>query len=178
MRAVSIVMGVLFVGAGIYCLVNMKAAFISLAIILGIVMMAYGIGQVITWISSRKEKGLSGWVLGEGVLTLLIGALVCFYPFQTDFVIAIWFAAWLTVSGIMRVVAAIQTKKNFPGAPWGFLLFMGVITVIVGIYAMVHPLIAGMAIAILLGLMFILQGINCFVSGVSLPGMNKNKPQK
>lgn len=177
MRAISVIMGVLFVGVGIYSLINMKAAFISLAFVLGLVMIAYGIGQIISWFSARKEKAMSAWVLGEGVLTLLIGALVCFYPFQTDFIIAIWFAAWLTVSGIMRVVGAIQTKKNYPGSPWGFMLFMGAITIIVGIYAMVHPLVAGMAIAILLGVIFILQGINCFVFGVSLPGMNKNKSE-
>lgn len=175
MRVISIIMGVLFIGAGIYCLINMKAAFISLAFILGIIMMAYGIGQIVSWFTARKEKSLSGWVALEGILTLLIGALVCFYPFQTDVVIAIWFAAWLTVSGIMRVVAAVKTKQNYPGSPWGFMFFMGVITIIMGIYGVVHPLVAGMTVAILLGLFFILQGVNSLVFGISLPGMKKDK---
>lgn len=175
MRAFSVIIGILLIITGIYCFINMKAAFVSLALILGIVMIAYGISQIISWFATRKETKISAWVLGEGVLTTLIGALVVFYPFQTDLVLAIWFAAWLIASGVMRIVGAVQTKKNFPGSPWGFMMFMGILTVIVGFYGLIHPMVAGMAIAILLGIFFIIQGINSLVFGVTLPGMKNDK---
>lgn len=175
MKVVTVIIGVALMLSGVYCFINMKAAFVSLALILGIVMIAYGISQIGTWLSERKKTGMSGWVMGEGILTTLIGALVVFYPFQTDLVLAIWFAAWLIVSGIMRIVGAYETKKNFSGTPWGFMMFMGIITVVVGIYGLVHPMVAGMAIAILLGIFFILQGINCLVFGINLPGAKDKK---
>lgn len=178
MKAVTVIIGVLLIGAGVYCFVNIKAAFISLAFILGLVMMAYGVSQIVTWFTTRKESGSSAWVLGEGILTTLIGALVCFYPFQTDLVLAIWFAAWLIVSGIMRIAGAVQIRKNFPGTPWGLMLIMGVICILVGIYGLVHPLVAGMAIAMLLGIFFILQGINCLVFGINIPGVKSEKSEE
>lgn len=175
MKAVTVIIGVLFIGTGIYCFVNMKAAFLSLALILGLALLAYGVGQVFTWFTDRQNKGLTVWALAEGILTALIGALVVFYPFQTDFVLAVWFAAWLMVSGIMRIVGSLKTRKLLPGAPWGFMFAMGIIGILVGIYCLVHPMVTGMALALMLGIFFVLQGINCIAFGINLPGMNNKK---
>lgn len=175
MKAITVIIGALFIGTGIYCFVNMKAAFLSLALILGLALMAYGVGQIFTYITDRENKGLTAWALAEGILTALIGVLVVFYPFQTDFVLAVWFAAWLLSSGVLRIVGALKTRKLLPGTPWGFMFFMGIVGILVGIYCLVHPMVTGMALALMLGIFFVLQGINCIFFGVSLPGMKSKK---
>ncbi len=174
MRILSVILGILLIVTGIYCFFNLGVAFVSLALFLGIIMMVYGISQIIAYFASKKNGGSSGWVCFEGILTLAIGAIVAFYPL-TEFFLAIWFAAWLIVSGILRIVASIQTKRNFPGTPWGFMMFLGVLTVIAGIYGMVNPLVIGMAMAMLFGIFFILQGINSIVFGLGSADAKKKK---
>lgn len=174
MRALTIILGILLIITGIYCFFNLGMAFVTLALFLGIVMMVYGISQIIAWFASRKNGGSSGWVAFEGILTLAIGAIVAFYPLS-EVVLAIWFAAWLIASGLMRIIAAVQTKRNFPGTPWGFMMFMGILTIVVGIYGVIHPMVIGMALAMLFGIFFVLQGINCILFGL---GTAKAKDKK
>ena len=165
MRAISVILGFLFIATGIYCFFNLGVAFASLTFIWGIIMMIYGIGQITAWFSARKINGASGWIAVEGIFTALVGLLIAFYPLSQLF-LAIWFGAWLIVSGIIRIVASLQSKRNLPNAPWGFMMFMGILTMIVGIYGIIHPIVIGMAIAMLFGIFFILQGINAIIFGL------------
>lgn len=171
MKVFNVIVGILLILAGIYCFMNMQAAFLSLAFIIGLVLIAYGIMQAATWISGRRGNRVSGWIFGEGLLTILIGILMVFNPFSSELILSILFGAWLVASGLMRVIASIQTKRNIPGAPWAFMLIVGIVSILVGVYALFNPLVAGVAIAVLLGIFFILQGINSIVYGVSIPGM-------
>ena len=54
-------------------------------------------------------------------------------------------------------------------------LVTGVICVAGGLYAFLNPIIAGLAIAVLLGIIFLLQGISTLELGIHMPHEKKEK---
>ena len=176
MRIVTVIIGILLIIAGFISFANLGITIWMMALFAGIAILVFGINQIGNWFTARKTGGVSGWVLAEGIITSILGIIIIFYPISSLAILAIWVAAWLVVSGVMRIIAAIQTRKNLPGSSWGVMLFLGIIITIVGICGIIFPLTFEVAMAIMLGIFFIIQGINLIVYGVSLPGM-KNMRQ-
>lgn len=169
MRILTIILGAVLIIVGIYCFFNLGAAFLSLALIFGIIMLIYGIGQLVLYFSSRNDNGVTGWVLADGIITSLLGLVIIFFPFTSEYVLLIWFAVWLLFSGIMRIVGAFQIKPYLPGAPWVLMLILGILSLVIGVIGLIYPMVTGVFMAVLLGIFFILQGINCILLGASVP---------
>lgn len=171
MRVLTIVMGVILTLAGIWCLINLGQTYAALAFVLGIVMLVSGISSIITYIMGHKDEKLSGWVLAEGIFTTILGIIVLINPFTADVMISIFFGMWLMVSGVLRIVGAFEQRKL--GLPYGWTLILGILSLLVGLYGFVHPLVAGLALAMLLAIFFIMQGINTIALGVAMPSSKK-----
>lgn len=166
MRAFSIIMGILLFAVGVYCLMHLGATFVSLALVIGILMIAYGVMEIVDYFTKHRKYDNTGWVLAEGILTIILGGIVLFYPGISDLFISILFGVWLVVSGMFRIMGALSIKRLQPGSSWVFMFIMGILSIIVGIYGFVHPYVVGLAIAMLIGIFFMIQGINSIVYGI------------
>ena len=99
-----------------------------------------------------------GWVLTFGILTLLAGLLALAWPGRTVVVIAVLFGAQLVVAGIFRFVAALAADDE-RGTTRVLLALLGVLSFIIGLYALRHILVTVAALALLLGIFWIVNGI-------------------
>src|SRR6202158_6400548 len=86
-----------------------------------------------------------------GVLTLLAGVAVLAWPGRTLVVIAVLFGVQLIVTGIFRFVAAFATD-DLTGGTRVLLAVLGVLSLIIGLYAVRHVLVTLLALALLLGI--------------------------
>jgi uncharacterized membrane protein HdeD (DUF308 family) len=98
-----------------------------------------------------------GWVLAFGTITLLAGLLTLAWPGRTVVVVAVLFGAQLVVAGIFRFVAALASDDE-SGATRALLALLGVLSFIVGLYALRHILVTVAALALLLGIFWIVNG--------------------
>lgn len=98
-----------------------------------------------------------GWVLAFGVVTLLAGLLALIWPGKTIVAIAVLFGVQLVVAGIFRFVAALASDDE-SGATRVLLALLGVLSFIIGLYALRHILITVAALALLLGIYWIVNG--------------------
>jgi uncharacterized membrane protein HdeD (DUF308 family) len=113
----------------------------------------------------------SGWVLAFGIITLLAGLLALVWPDRTIVVIAVLFGIQLLVAGIFRFVAALATDDD-SGATRVLLALLGVLSFIVGLYALRHLLLTIAALALLLGIFWIVNGaVEAFTALSSPRGM-------
>ena len=177
MRVLTIAMGVILTLAGIWCLVNLGKTYAALAFVLGIVMLVSGISNIITYISQHRSSHVTGWVLADGILTTILGIIVLLNPFTADVMISIFFGMWLMMSGVLRIVGAFEVRKIRIASgdkTWLWMMILGVLTLLVGLYGFVHPVIAGVALAMMLAIFFIMQGINSIALGISMSGNGKN----
>lgn len=98
-----------------------------------------------------------GWLLVLGVITVLAGIAVLAWPGPTLLVVAVLFGVQLIVMGIFRFVSAFASDE-LTGGNRALLALLGVLSLIIGLYAVRHVLITLLALALLLGIYWIISG--------------------
>jgi uncharacterized membrane protein HdeD (DUF308 family) len=111
-----------------------------------------------------------GWVLAFGIVTLLAGLLALVWPGRTVVVIAVLFGIQLVVAGIFRFVAAFATD-DATGGTRVLMALLGVLSFIIGLYALRHVLVTIAALALLLGIYWIVNGAVETFTALSHRGM-------
>jgi uncharacterized membrane protein HdeD (DUF308 family) len=98
-----------------------------------------------------------GWALAFGIITLAIGVAALVWPGRTLVVVAVLFGIQLIVLGIFRFAAAFASDDR-TGGTRVLLAVLGVLSLIIGLYAVRHILITLLALALLLGIFWIISG--------------------
>lgn len=183
MRVLTIISGILLVLTGVFCFANPGETFLSLAFILGLIMVASSVIQGIAYCWGRTGmqnslKDNNGWILTEAIITLILGVLVLTSQIAADVAIPMVFGMWVMFSGVLRVVTATLIDRSNKRANFAWTLVIGLLCVFGGLYAFLNPIIAGLAIAILLGILFLLQGISTLELGIHMPHEKKVRKQK
>jgi uncharacterized membrane protein HdeD (DUF308 family) len=111
-----------------------------------------------------------GWVLWFGIITLLAGIAVLAWPGPTLLVIAVLFGVQLIVAGIFRFVAAFATD-DAGGGTRVLLALLGVLSIIIGLWAVRHVLLTLLALVVLLGIFWVVNGAIELFSALSHRGM-------
>jgi len=111
-----------------------------------------------------------GWVLAFGVVTLLTGVAALVWPGRTLVVVAVLFGIQLIVTGIFRFAAAFASD-DVTGGTRVLLAVLGVFSLIIGLYAVRHVLITLLALALLLGIFWIISGAVELFTALSHRGM-------
>ena len=111
-----------------------------------------------------------GWVLVFGIVTVLAGLFTLVWPGKTILVIAVLFGIQLVVAGIFRFVAAFAADDE-TGGTRVLLALLGVLSFIVGLYALRHVLLTITALALLLGIFWIVNGAVEMFAALSHRGM-------
>jgi uncharacterized membrane protein HdeD (DUF308 family) len=98
-----------------------------------------------------------GWVLSFGIITLLAGIVVLAWPAATLLVIAVLFGVQLIVGGIFRFVSAFA-HEDTSGGTRVLLALLGVLSIIIGLWAVRHVLLTLLALVVLLGIFWVVNG--------------------
>jgi uncharacterized membrane protein HdeD (DUF308 family) len=98
-----------------------------------------------------------GWLLVLGVITVLAGIAALAWPGLTLLVVAVLFGVQLIVMGIFRFVSAFASDE-VTGGNRVLLALLGVLSLFIGLYAVRHVLISLLALALLLGIYWIISG--------------------
>lgn len=94
-------------------------------------------------LSDLAAVGRAIWwmVLIRGIAAIVFGILAIFFPGVTILALAILFAAYTLVDGVMTIVHAVRIRSRSPR--WGWLLAQGVISVLTGLVVAIFPFAAG-----------------------------------
>jgi len=111
-----------------------------------------------------------GWVLSFGIITFLAGIVVLAWPGETLVVIAVLFGIQLIIAGIFRFVAAFATD-DASGGMRVLLALLGVLSFIIGLWAVRHVLLTLLALVVLLGIYWVVNGAIELFMALSHRGM-------
>jgi uncharacterized membrane protein HdeD (DUF308 family) len=111
-----------------------------------------------------------GWVLFFGIVTVVLGIVVLVWPDKTIVVVAVLFGIQLVVAGIFRFVTALAID-DAPGGTRVLLALLGVLSFIIGIYALKHVNVTIAALALLLGIFWIVNGAVELFTAIGQRGM-------
>ena len=152
---VTVIFGILAVGAPLL-------TGIAVAVFVGCLLLFAGIARIIHALRSKQ------W--GTGILGTLIGALAVFAGLMTIFrpmvglmSLTLFLAGYFLIDGVCEIIAAFKMK---PDLGWGWLLFNGIIAVVLGIMIWRQwPVSGAWAIGILVGIHILMTGWSMIILG-------------
>jgi len=97
-----------------------------------------------------------GWALAFGIITVIAGVVVLAWPGPTLLVIAILFGIQLVFLGVFRFVAAFG--HDLTAGTRILYALLGVLSLTIGLFALRHIFITLLALALLLGIFWIVNG--------------------
>ncbi len=127
-RGWSIAWGVLLIIMGILALLMPEIAAFATVLTLGWLLIVAGIVEVVHSFQTRHRSGF-GWKLAAGIITLTLGLLILFFPIAGVATLALWIGAFIFAGGIVRVILAFRVK---PAKGWGWVLFDGILAIVIG----------------------------------------------
>ena len=177
-KILGIILGVLMIASGIYCLLAPGLTYLNLGYVVGISMLMNAISRIVAWTELKKEDEADGWMLADAIIScifavVLLGSTVL--QLAVDVAIAYMAAFWILVIGIMRIVHAFRLRRAGRGMDmallafgWAWRLCAGILMVIFGILGMMNPAIIMAAIGIFIGLGVITSGANLIIEMMAI----------
>ena len=110
---------------------------------------------------------MSGYLLAEGIMTLIYSIIVLANCLIVDAVIPVFFGMWMISTGMMRIMASFRWNR-LQDPHWQWFFGFGLCTVLAGCSAFTPAVVTNVSIISLLGICFLLQGINMMVIGVHM----------
>ena len=125
-------------------------------------MLVSGIIEIVVFAGTSGLMIGSGWLLLDGVLTVIMSMFLLFNQWFTMLSLPFLFTVWLLFSGISRFVSAFDLRA-LGVRSWGWVLAIGILLIIGGFVCMMDPWISVVAIGVTVGIVFILEGISAIV---------------
>jgi uncharacterized membrane protein HdeD (DUF308 family) len=98
-----------------------------------------------------------GWLLFFGILMVAAGLCAVVWPGPTVLVLAVLFGIQLIVSGIFSFINAFAADESGGMRVWNVIL--GLLGIVVGLYAVRHIIVSVVALALLIGIYWVAYGI-------------------
>lgn len=168
---VSLLLGILFIIGGIWIFQTPLASYISLSIVFSVFIFISAISQMVFAISNKDEIESWGWYFAGSILDLIIGILLITHPLMTMVILPFYVGFWLLFQGFMAIGLSFQIKSI--GASWGWLLFLGILTLLFATLLLANPVFTGFSIVYLTGMAFITAGIFRIFLAFGLRKINK-----
>lgn len=133
--------GALAILFGVAALLLPVAAMLSAALFFGAYLLADGVLGVVSAARAGRAGAQWGWLLAEGIVTVLMGVLALLFPAGAvlGFVLAV--AAWAFVSGGMMVAASFRLR-----AGKGWMLLGGAVSLLWGLLLVAAPLLGALVV--------------------------------
>jgi len=163
----TIATGIIMMLMGLLAMGSPFIAGLSVAVMVGVVLIIGGIGQLV--FAFRTSKQILTIIFG--VLTVIVGIYMLSNPSAALATLTVFLAAYLIVSGIFEAMMSFQVK---PDKGWGWALFSGILSVLLGVMIWSQfPLSGAWAIGILVGVRLFFSGWTLLMFGFGVRQMTR-----
>ncbi|MEB3355691.1 MAG: HdeD family acid-resistance protein [Synechococcales bacterium] len=160
----AIILGIVLIILGIVAIAEPFFASVVIELFFGWLLIIGGFIQFIYAFQSRHTGGILLKIL-VSLLALAVGIFLVLNPLQGVVSLTLVLGIYFFVDGVLRVIAAFQTK---PAPRWGWMLFSGIASIILGILIWSQwPFNAAWVIGLLVGIGLIINGLTIAVAGVA-----------
>ena len=167
MRILTMLTGVLFIGAGIFLVANGGVTFVSVAFVVGVMFVIAGIVECLSYNSYRGDNVEKSWILNDGLTTFVLGVLILLNKISADAVVPMILGLWVLITGIRNFVHAWEHIED-RGSMFYDHLIVGLLNIIFGLYVFFNSEIFNLASITMIGLCVIVQGINILHVGATI----------
>jgi uncharacterized membrane protein HdeD (DUF308 family) len=170
----SITVGIILIVLGIGAIALPLLSTLAATLIFGGLLAAWGVFQIIFAFQTRKT-GAFALKLITGILVLLGGLFVLFFPVPGVLTLTLVLGITIFVKGVLQVIYAFQMR---PSASWGWMLFSGIVGIILGILIWSQwPYSAMWLIGLWIGIKFLIDGLAIIFLSLSMRHALKQSDQ-
>lgn len=164
----TIAAGVITLLMGLFAMGSPLVAGASVALMVGVLLIIGGITQL----GFAFKAGSGIWAIILGLLTVIAGGYMVSNPGAALATLTIFLVAYLVVSGVFEAIIAFQVK---PAEGWGWAMFSGILSILLGLmFWSQFPISGAWAIGILLGVKLFFSGLSLLMFGISARRVVKN----
>ena len=178
-KIVAIIAGILMVIGGMACMLAPGMTYLSLAWIVGVLMIVEGVSTIVAFFAAREVRDVDGWDMLSGIFSLIFGIILVgsnLMQLLADALILQIVSAWIVIRGVIRIAAALRIRKlgkemdneDGFGRRWWVLLVLGVLMIVVGILCFAHPVALAIAIGFYIGFAMCAAGADLVLLGLAL----------
>ncbi|KRM71657.1 HdeD family acid-resistance protein [Lacticaseibacillus brantae] len=150
----SLILGIIFIGLGIWSLMRPGAAIKGIVWIIALAMLLSGIFSLIAYFDVRSVIGQNHWAsLLSGVLDIVLAILVFMNLNGSFLFLGYIFAFWFLFDSI----TAIEFGSFFPRS--GLNMFLAILGILAGIAMLFNPILGAITVVYLLAFYLFLFGI-------------------
>ncbi|WP_050614190.1 HdeD family acid-resistance protein [Bacillus testis] len=162
-RFLVLLSGLAMICLGFWFVLNPPVSLVAITVFIGLLMIVSGIFHIILFFYHRNQRKTSGWLMADGLLTLLLGVVLVFDRVTGTLTLIYFFSFWVLFSGLLRLIAGFEARE-FGFRSWGWIMGSGVIGMILGFIALFNPILTAIGMVIMIGSLFVVQGIYALVT--------------
>ena len=107
----QVLIGIVYILGGVYFLTHPLLALGTLTLLLAVIILTEAVFEVIAYFRMRSDRG-SGWLLMNGLITLLLGGLIWFHwPSSSVWAIGTLVGVNLLMTGISRLMFGLAARQ-------------------------------------------------------------------
>ncbi|XHH10239.1 MAG: HdeD family acid-resistance protein [Candidatus Bathyarchaeia archaeon] len=164
-RAIEIVLGIIALVAGLLALFFPTAVVVTLVVFFGIALLVIGVLRIASAVASSSMYGSTrGTNAIIGVIALVIGVLILFFPVFATEVIVILIGFAILIWGLGRLVVG-GAARNLSMGLRALIVIVGILVAIFGVMIILFPVVGVFTYAFFVALALILIGIDSIASG-------------
>ncbi len=171
---ISVLIGLLFLVAGIFSIIKPVEAYASLTILFEVFFLVGGVFEIIYAASNSKFDNSWGWTLVAGIIDVLIGLMLVFSPIEVSGMMLLYFVGfWIMFRSLWAVGISIDMQMiGMKG--WGWLLAWAILGLIFScIFIFSSPIFGGSFIVAFVSVALMMYGIFRIVAGIRLRKVGK-----
>jgi len=154
--------GIITVILGVLAMMAPMISGLAVAVLIAMLLIVAGIFRLV-WAFGAESFGKGMFAFLIGGLTLLAGVLVLIRPMVGLMSLTLLLAVYFVVDGIFEIIASFQIK---PAQGWGWLLFGGIVSVLLGWMIWSDWPVSGLwAVGILVGIKLLFVGFTMISLG-------------
>ncbi len=157
-RVLWVLAGAALIVMGVVCIADPDSALSGLSLLLGLAMLFSGLVDIVIFATASNVMYGSGWFLLDGILTVILAVFILANRLFTAMTLPYILGMWLVFSGISRFVNSFDLRR-FGVRGWGWFTALGIVLTAAGFVSMMEPLAGAVALAWIVGLLLILQGV-------------------
>ena len=167
----SLLLGIVFVGVGIWLLCRPTEGYIAFSVIFSITVLVSGIAEILFAITNRHVSSW-GWYLVSGIIDIIIGIILISRPMFTEEIIPFIIAFWLMFRGFSSIGYAIDLRR-YGTREWGWYLAFGILSIICSLFILWRPLIGAFYVVYMIAFTFLIIGFFRIMLSLELQNLHR-----
>lgn len=152
----QIVLAVLSIIFGLVLIIGRSSAVAFLVQVLGWMLIIAGVVNVILYIARKYDRNPSQ--IATAVLLFIFGIFFVAWPNAVVSIFPI-------IMGLVLIFSSVTNIAGIAGAPlhggaWGFSLVMAILSLILGIVVLIHPIATANVLYLFIGITYLINGIS------------------